>query len=92
MQRLAIDRVTVFATLFLLALAFAGIAAQRIGPAMPGLLLTDPAPIQVAHGPTMPPNPWEGVQVAHGPTMPPNPWEGVQVAHGPTMPPNPWEG
>jgi len=45
---------------------------------------------QVAHGPTFPPNPWDG-KVAHGPTFPPNPWDG-KVAHGPTFPPNPWDG
>jgi hypothetical protein len=45
----------------------------------------------VAHGPTMPPPPWEEIRVAHGPTMPPPPWEEIRVAHGPTMPPPPWE-
>jgi hypothetical protein len=53
---------------------------------------SDAEVVRVAHGPTMPPDPWEGVRVAHGPTMPPDPWEGVRVAHGPTMPPDPWEG
>ena len=35
----------------------------------------------------------------HGPTMPPNPWDGLTLQspagtpdHGPTMPPNPWDG
>jgi len=34
----------------------------------------------------------------HGPTMPPNPWDGFAAHrtpasdHGPTMPPNPWDG
>jgi len=45
---------------------------------------------QVSHGPTLPPNPWDG-KVAHGPTLPPNPWDG-KIAHGPTLPPNPWDG
>jgi hypothetical protein len=45
---------------------------------------------QIAHGPTFPPNPWDG-KIAHGPTFPPNPWDG-KVAHGPTFPPNPWDG
>jgi hypothetical protein len=48
--------------------------------------------VNVAHGPTMPPDPWDGVNVAHGPTMPPDPWDGVKIAHGPTMPPDPWDG
>jgi hypothetical protein len=47
------------------------------------------------HGPTMPPNPWDGLAAVrssdHGPTMPPNPWDGL-ADHGPTMPPNPWDG
>jgi hypothetical protein len=50
------------------------------------------ASVPVAHGPTMPPLPWDGVAVAHGPTMPPLPWDGLSVAHGPTMPPLPWDG
>src|ERR1035441_4093683 len=37
---------------------------------------------QVSHGPTLPPDPWDG-KVAHGPTLPPDPWDG-KVAHGPT--------
>jgi len=47
---------------------------------------------QVSHGPTFPPDPWDGkVAVAHGPTFPPDPWDG-KVAHGPTFPPDPWDG
>jgi hypothetical protein len=45
---------------------------------------------QVSHGPTFPPDPWDG-KVAHGPTFPPDPWDG-KVAHGPTFPPDPWDG
>ena len=44
----------------------------------------------VSHGPTLPPDPWDG-KVAHGPTLPPDPWDG-KVAHGPTLPPDPWDG
>jgi len=46
--------------------------------------------IPVSHGPTFPPDPWDG-KVAHGPTFPPDPWDG-KVAHGPTFPPDPWDG
>ena len=35
---------------------------------------------QVAHGPTFPPDPWDGVRIAHGPTFPPDPWDGVRIA------------
>ena len=45
---------------------------------------------QICHGPTFPPDPWDG-KVAHGPTFPPDPWDG-KVAHGPTFPPDPWDG
>jgi hypothetical protein len=29
--------------------------------------------------------------VAHGPIMPPDPWDTLMVAHGPIMPPDPWD-
>jgi hypothetical protein len=67
------------------------------------LIAHNPAPgpdgpydVRVAHGPTLPPDPYpEGgnVRVAHGPTLPPDPYpEGgnVRVAHGPTLPPDPY--
>jgi len=54
------------------------------------------APAVIAHGPTLPPDPWAGSEslVAHGPTLPPDPWAGSKslVAHGPTLPPDPWAG
>jgi hypothetical protein len=33
--------------------------------------------VVVAHGPTLPPDPWDGL-VAHGPTLPPDPWDGAK--------------
>jgi hypothetical protein len=48
--------------------------------------------VRIAHGPTVPPDPWDGVRIAHGPTVPPDPWDGVRIAHGPTVPPDPWDG
>ena len=48
--------------------------------------------VRLAHGPSIPPDPWEGVRLAHGPSIPPDPWEGVRLAHGPSIPPDPWEG
>jgi hypothetical protein len=38
---------------------------------------------QVSHGPTFPPDPWDG-KVAHGPTFPPDPWDG-KAEHGPRL-------
>jgi hypothetical protein len=48
--------------------------------------------LQVAHGPSVPPDPWDGVRIAHGPSVPPDPWDGVRIAHGPSVPPDPWDG
>jgi len=53
------------------------------------------APVVIAHGPTLPPDPWAGTEnlVAHGPTLPPDPWAGTEnIVHGPTLPPDPWAG
>ncbi|MGA2130781.1 MAG: hypothetical protein ABSH50_00570 [Bryobacteraceae bacterium] len=63
------------------------IAALMLMLATFGVSLAGP---QVSHGPTFPPDPWDG-KVAHGPTFPPDPWDG-KVAHGPTFPPDPWDG
>jgi len=53
-------------------------------------------PVEIAHGPTLPPDPWAGTEnlTAHGPTLPPDPWAGTEnlTAHGPTLPPDPWAG
>jgi hypothetical protein len=29
--------------------------------------------------------------VAHGPILPPDPWDTLMVAHGPILPPDPWD-
>jgi len=52
-------------------------------------------PVVIAHGPTLPPDPWAGSteNLTHGPTLPPDPWAGTEnIAHGPTLPPDPWAG
>ena len=60
--------------LFALACATSAIHGARV-PALSHKLLAEPA--NVAHGSTMPPDPWDGqVTVAHGPIMPPDPWDG----------------
>ena len=62
-------------------------------PACRHMLVTQDA-VSVAHGPTIPPDPWAGnLALAHGPTIPPDPWAGnLALAHGPTIPPDPWAG
>jgi hypothetical protein len=57
-----------------------------------GSLAMVPGVTLVAHGPSLPPDPWDGVRIAHGPSLPPDPWDGVRIAHGPSLPPDPWDG
>jgi hypothetical protein len=64
------------------AIAFAWNVTQGVQPTTGHLLFP---PVTVAHGPMIPPDPWEGttvapVTVAHGPMIPPDPWEGTTVA------------
>jgi len=95
MRRFLENKIAFAAILSLFAIGFAWNTAQGITSHASRHLLVAPDGITTtAHGPTMPPDPWEGtVTIAHGPTMPPDPWEGtVTIAHGPTMPPDPWEG
>ena len=66
-----------------IAFLFASGAVIATGSYAPvsGHSLLPPDSLYIAHGPTMPPDPWEGTGnytlVAHGPTMPPDPWEGT---------------
>ena len=75
MQRRFGYRSFVFAITPVFALALACSAAQCVDSAASGNVVPA-ASVQITHGPTMPPYPWEGVQITHGPTMPPYPWEG----------------
>ena len=103
MRKLLENRITVVAILLLFAGALAWNTAQGARTSAPWHFQTgfapataSPAPApslpnQIAHGPGMPPDPWDQVRVAHGPGMPPDPWDQVRVAHGPGMPPDPWD-
>ena len=94
MRNLFENKVFYAVTVFLFAVGFAWNA--KPGPRSVGAeriwLLSDNE--LLAHGPVLPPDPWEGgTQVKHGPVLPPDPWEGgTLVAHGPVLPPDPWEG
>jgi hypothetical protein len=93
MSRL-LDNKLIFAAVFaLFALACALNAIQGSGAPVHGqMLLADP--VNVANGPIIPPDPWDGnVTVANGPIIPPDPWDGnVTIANGPIIPPDPWDG
>ena len=75
MHRVLDNKYTVAAAVLLFALAFACNAFQGTAPSLPGSVLIGQATVAVAHGPSMPPDPWEVNRVAHGPSMPPDPWE-----------------
>ena len=95
MRKFLENRITVAAVLILFATAFAWNIAQGAPAVSPwhGSHSATAAQelTQVAHGPGMPPDPWDQVRVAHGPGMPPDPWDQVRIAHGPGMPPDPWD-
>jgi hypothetical protein len=84
--------VVVAVALFVVALG----ANSLMGGSMPAfvscLTFSDSA-VNIAHGPTLPPEPWvaKAVKPAHGPTLPPEPWVANVVNHGPTLPPEPWK-
>jgi hypothetical protein len=90
-HRILDSKYTVATTVCLFALAVACNAFQGFAPFLPGSVLSDLNTVAVAHGPNMPPDPWEVNRIAHGPNMPPDPWEVNRIAHGPNMPPDPWE-
>jgi len=93
MSRLLENKLMFAAVLALFALACAANALQGAGvPVHSHKLLAEP--VNVASGPTLPPDPWDGnVTIASGPTLPPDPWDGnVTIASGPTLPPDPWDG
>jgi hypothetical protein len=61
-------------------------------PSHPYNVSLTPGTVDVAHGPSLPPNPWiPNCLTAHGPSLPPNPWiPNCLRGHGPSLPPNPW--
>ena len=98
MRRFLENKVAYAATASLFTMALAWNVVHGNGALASGSHLIATEPVMIAHGPSMPPDPWEGIRtagIAHGPSMPPDPWEGVRTAsvtHGPSMPPDPWEG
>ncbi len=91
MRRFFDNKSSFFAVLFLFVGAFIASVSHDAGVLTEGQRLVVSSlgsGVQIAHGPTVPPDPWN-VQIAHGPTVPPDPWN-VRIAHGPTVPPDPW--
>ena len=80
MRRLIENHFTCVLLCALFALAMlANVAVSGTIPSSPHGVPALVDPSLVAHGPSFPPDPWEGVQVAIGPSFPPDPWEGVSI-------------
>ena len=80
MRKFFDNKFPVFAVLALFTSAFTWNLMPGAGQIQSGHILLAPDVVLLAHGPTMPPDPWDGVRIAHGPTMPPDPWDGVRIA------------
>ena len=44
-----------------------------------GHFVAAPGVALLAHSPSIPPDPWDGVRLAHSPSIPPDPWDGVRL-------------
>ena len=77
MRRFFENKIAFLATFSLFAIAFAWNAIQGTASPAPSHLYLEPDSVAVttAHGPSIPPDPWENGLVAHGPSIPPDPWE-----------------
>jgi hypothetical protein len=93
MQRFFENKLAFVAIFVLFATAVAFNASQgNESPAAANKWRTSPV-TQLAHGPSIPPDPWDGLAANHGPSIPPDPWDGnSKVQHGPSIPPDPWDG
>jgi hypothetical protein len=93
MRKFFENKVVYAVIVFIFAACSAWSAKEESADTQSGYLLRAPAEL-IAHGPTLPPDPWQGgTLLAHGPTLPPDPWQGgTLLAHGPTLPPDPWQG
>ena len=80
MRRFLENKVAYAATVSLFTMALAWNLVHGNRALASGTHVIAPDPTVIAHGPIMPPDPWDGVRVvAHGPIMPPDPWDGVRV-------------
>jgi hypothetical protein len=91
MQRFFENKLAFAAVLLLFVMAMVtNITQAGNSPAMPDQWATSTA-IQLAHGPSIPPDPWDWNKVQHGPSIPPDPWDWSAANHGPSIPPDPWD-
>ena len=92
MRKVFASKFAFIAVLFLFTSAFTWNIVDGAGAIVGGHILMAPDAVLLAHGPSVPPDPWDGVRIAHGPSVPPDPWDGVRIAHGPSVPPDAWDG
>jgi len=92
MHRLFDNKYAYAANALVFALALAWNATQGTGLLLPGHGTWTSGLVTVAHGPSLPPDPWVGggagaggssrSLVAHGPSLPPDPWVGGGAGAG----------
>ena len=80
MRKFFDGKLAFIAVLFLFTCAFTWNMVHGPSAISSGQIPMAPGAVLSAHGPTFPPDPWDGVRIAHGPTFPPDPWDGVRAA------------
>ena len=79
MRKVFASKFAFIAVLFLFTSAFTWNIVDGAGAIVGEHILMAPDAVLLAHGPSVPPDPWDGVRIAHGPSVPPDPWDGVNV-------------
>jgi hypothetical protein len=92
MRKFFASRLAIIAVFFLFTSAFTWNLVHGASATVGGHFLAVPDATLLAHAPSIPPDPWDGVRIAHAPSIPPDPWDGVRIAHAPSIPPDPWDG
>jgi len=92
MRKFFAGKFAFIAIFFLFTFAFTWNLVHAAGATVGGLFVAVPDVTLLAHSPSIPPDPWDGVRLAHSPSIPPDPWDGVRLAHSPSIPPDPWDG
>jgi hypothetical protein len=91
MQKFFESKIAFFAILFLFAVAIAIGGVQHSATPIGVSQSPTSNAVRSAHGPSIPPDPWDWNKVQHGPSIPPDPWDWRAANHGPSIPPDPWD-
>ena len=79
MQRFFENKLAFAAVLVLFVMAVFWNNTQSGGFPAPDRWATSNA-VQLAHGPNIPPDPWDWNKAQHGPNIPPDPWDWAKAA------------